>query len=701
MSHHPLTTETGKLETDLDLTGDFSPATYQDWKKEAESSLKGASFEKKLITATYESIDLQPIYTRLDLEALPYLDARPGFFPYTRGTQAAGHTPAGWEICQQIDAPLPVDFNRELQAALSQGQNSINLVFNRAGQSGGVSIADLNDFSTALQGIDLVKYPLHIDAGLFGLEAFMMLHAHCSTHGIEISATKGSIGGDPIGDWAISGKLPIDLESAFNRQAFLTRAAALLTPRMKPVAISGLPFHQAGVDSAGELAICLAGTVAAIDRLLDRGLCLEDVARGLRLSLAIGPFFFMEIAKLRAARLLWARVIEAYGGKPETGKITIHAVTSGFNQTRYDPYVNMLRATTEAFAAVVGGADSLQVLPFDHLTGQANPFSRHIARNTQLILREESHLQELIDPAGGSYYLEKLTAEVAQKAWAAFQDIERQGGLIGALEKGYVQDLIAKKAGQRQADLARRKTILVGTNAYAQVGEEPLTGQTAGRPQPMSRRAVNPAGAYAARLTDLGEIAGMPIGDAIQTGSRALESGANLEELFNAVTPGASPSLGIKPLLIHRLADSYEALRDRVGASREKTGSIPRVFLLTMGPLSQHKARADFSQGFFSIGGFEVIYPEGFLTLAEAVVAASASGAQVKVICSTDDSYREIVVPLARALKEKSPASLVILAGNPGDQAEVFRQAGIDEFIYLGADVPQILSGILDKIGIG
>jgi len=701
MSHHPLTTETGKLETDLDLTGDFPPATYQDWKKEAESSLKGASFEKKLISTTYEDIDLQPIYTRLDLEALPGLDAGPGFFPYTRGTQAAGHTPAGWEICQQIDALLPVDFNRELQAALSQGQNSINLVFNQTARSGGVSIADLKDFSTALQGIDPVTYPLHIDAGLFGLEAFMMLHARCSTPGIEIFDIKGSIGGDLIGDWAVSGKLPIDLESVYNRQALLTRAATLLSPRIKTVAISGLPFHQAGADAVSELALCLAGTVAAIDRLADRGLCLEDVARGLRLSLAIGPFFFMEIAKLRAARLLWARTIEAYGGKPETGKITIHAITSGFNQTRYDPYVNMLRATTEAFAAVVGGADSLQVLPFDHLAGQVNPFSRHIARNTQLILREESHLQKLIDPAGGAYYVEKLTAEVAQKAWAAFQDIERQGGLIGALEKGYVQDLIAGKAGQRQADLARRKTILVGTNAYAQVGEKPLTGKTADRPQSMPRPAGNPAGAYATWLTDVGKMAGMPIGDGIQAGSRALQAGASLEELFNAVTPRTGQAPNIKPLHLHRLADPYETLRDRVEAGREKAGSRPRVFLLTMGPLSQHKARADFSQGFFSIGGFEVIYPEGFLTLAEAVVAASASGAQVKVICSTDDSYREIVAPLTRALKDKSPASLVVLAGNPGKQAEVFRQAGIDEFIYLGADVPQVLSGILDKIGIG
>jgi methylmalonyl-CoA mutase len=510
---------------------------------------------------------------------------------------------------------------------------------------------------------------------------------------------KGSIGTDPLGFLALHGALPFSMEVAYNRQAQTVRWAAENAPHIKTVGVSGIPYHNAGASAVQELAFALATAVEYIDRMTEQNLSIDQVAGSMRFTFAVGPFYFMEIAKLRAARILWAKIVEAYGGNKESQKMTIHGVTSYFNQTMYDPYVNMLRTTTEAFSAVVGGVDSLQTNPFDETFGPADEFSRRIARNTQIILDEETQLDQLIDPAGGSYYVEKLTHEVAEKAWALFREIEKRGGMLKALIDGYPREEIDAVAAKRKKDLAKRKSVLVGTNTFADIKEKKLESKTpdydAVRKTRTQQMKTYRDAASKDQISDaLSRITASPVEAAVE----ALTAGATIGEIFAAFGTGQSPE--IKPLNIYRAAEMFEELRDAVAAYEAKTGAKPKLFLANMGPLRQYKPRADFTRGFFETGGFDIIYPKGFETSEAAVDAALQSQAPVVVICSTDDTYPELVPPITKGLKEKNPDIIVVLAGYPKDQVEAHKQAGVDEFIFLGADAHQILSNVLTRTGV-
>jgi methylmalonyl-CoA mutase len=472
-----------KLEKELNLDNDFSPPTEEEWKTAVEESLKGASFEK-LVTQTYEGIDLQPIYTQKG-SATP-THSKPGFAPYLRGTTAGGYLSRPWEICQEIPGSLAQSFNEALKYDLQRGQTGINLLLDLAAQKGldsdtaakeevgknGTAISTLEDLSIALADIDIEKYPLHIIVGFSGLEVIMMLNAFFKQQGREISRVKGSVDTDPLGYMVTHGDLPILPGAAYDRMAFVTQWAGQHAPLLKTIGVSGLPYHHAGADAVRELVYVLATAVEYIDQLLERGIVIDEIAGQMRFTFGIGPFYFMEIAKLRAARVLWAKIIETYGGGSQAQKMTIHARTSFYNQAKYDSYVNMLRTTTEAFSAVVGGVDSLHTNPFNEVFGSGDEFSRRAARNTQVILLEECRLDQLIDPAGGSYYVERLTYEVCQKAWEKFREIEAMGGMFKALQKGFPQDETNKVHEKRKQDIVDKKSIIVGTNYSVDVNEK-------------------------------------------------------------------------------------------------------------------------------------------------------------------------------------------------------------------------------------
>jgi len=629
-----------QLEKKPGLAGDFSPPTYDQWKTAAEENLKGVPFEKALVTHTYENIDLQPIYTKLDIEDLPHLEEKPGFGHYVRGTDTKGYLDKPWEICQAIPYNNPDEFNNALKHDLERGQTAVHL------SSGTTSIGTPEDMAAALKDIDLETIPIHIDAGFSGLDTYTTLKTVLENENRSPEKVNGSIDADPLGYLAAHGSLPITLENAFDQMAELLSRAKEEMPLLRTVGISGLPYHNAGASAIQEPAFVLASAVEYIEGMMDKGFTIDEIAPRMRFTFGIGPFYFMEIAKLRAARLLWSKIVETYGGDEESRKMNIHGVTSFYNQTRYAPYVNMLRTVTEAFSAVVGGVDGLQTNPFDETLGPPDEFSRRAARNTQIVLLEESHLAQVLDPAGGSYYVEKLTHEVARKTWDLFRETEKQGGMFNALQKEFPQKEIETTAEKRKKDLAKGKYVMVGTNSYANVKEE----KPGTKPRPKKQSA-----------------------DAV---------------------------ISIRSLRLHRAAEIFEELRDAANTFETQTGARPKLFLATMGPLRQHKARADYSRGFFELGGFDVIYPEGFDTPGAAVDAAAASGAPVVVICSTDDTYPELVPPITKGLKATNPGIQVVLAGYPKDRAEAHKEAGVDEFIYLGADAHAILSSLFQKIGV-
>ncbi|MCB8923056.1 MAG: acyl-CoA mutase large subunit family protein [Ardenticatenaceae bacterium] len=635
------------------LFAEFSPSTYDEWLAAAAASLKGKPVER-LLAQTYEGITLQPVYGAADVADLPHVGSQPGQFPYVRGTSAAGYGQQPWLVAQEM-VGTAAELNAALKHDLARGQTAVNLI--------PTQLESAADFAAALDGIDMTQTSIFVRSGSAGLPLAALLLASVRQSGGDVAALRGSLEADPLGEWAQVGTLPLPLEKAFDEVAMLVRETAVLALKLDAITLHGYPYADGGASAVQELAFVLGTAVATVRALQERGLDVDAIANSMQFAFSIGGDFFMEIAKLRAARLLWAQVVTAFGGGDEAQKMVMHGRTARANKTLTDAYVNMLRGTTEAFAAAVGGVDSLHVAPFDEEAGAADEFSRRIARNVQIILQEEANLTKVIDPAGGAYFVEWLTDAVAQRAWTLFQEIERRGGMAAALQSGWVQGLVAETAVARAQNLATRKDVLVGTNLYAAkdlrltIDDLPLSMNN-------EQLAINNSPFTIHNLA---------------TAVAAAEQGATMGQMIAALRtnyPTDKPT--IQPIPVRRAAEPFERLREAANAAAER----PRVFLATMGPLRQHKARADFARGFFEVGGFEVVYPAGF----DGVDTAVSAGVTAVVICSTDETYPEIVPPLTQALKAANADMAVIVAGYPKEHVDNFKGAGVDEFIYVGAD---------------
>lgn len=697
------------------LFPEFSPQTIEAWRAAAVAALKGASFEKKLITRTYEGIDLQPIYHPEDVAGIAHQYSAPGAPPFVRGSQPAGYRGQAWAIAQEINAPTPEAFNEMLRAEIERGQTAINIVPDRPTRAcqdpdqveselvgrHGISLASADDWTQALKDIELAKLPLLVRAGAAALPLTVLLVASLRKQGRDPKILKGSIAFDPLAVLAHQGSLPVSLAQAYDELAQLTGWAAANAPDLDTVSVYGDAYHESGASAVQELAYMLGAGTEYLRTLLDRGLSIDTAAGRMRFFFVVGSNFFGEVAKLRAARILWAQVVQAFGGSVAVQAMKQHARTALFNKSTLDPYVNMLRTTIEAFAGAAGGVDSLQVAPFDAVMGSSDNFGRRVARNQQLVLQQEAHLTRVIDPAGGSWYVETLTDDLARRAWALFQEIEAGGGLAAALQAGTVQKAIADVATERANNLAKRRDVMVGVNQFANPKEKPLqspevldeviykerSGLIASQRNHPTSQSV---------LEKLNNASGERV---VDVAIEAAEAGATLSEIAQVLRAGDSEAISITPLCLHRIAEPFEALRARSVAYLAEHGHAPRIFLATMGPLAQHKARADFSQGFFEVGGFELIYPAGFDSAEEAARAAAETGAQAVVICSTDETYPELVPALAEALKATLPEAALVLAGYPEDQVKDHMAAGVEFFVHLRADCAALNADLLARVG--
>lgn len=643
MPDEPQTNATVSLQEKFDLKEDFPTPTYEEWKEAAVSFLKGAPFDKKLKTRTYEGITLEPMYFRSDVGELAGSNRYPGQGDYLRGTGTTGYLTRNWEICQETACSTAEEFNSIIKKEIDKGITAISPKL----AVSGMSLSSVKDFETAFDGVDLSEWPIYANAGSSVIELLSALKEYSAKKGLEVSKIKGAFEADPVGVLAEKGSMGIETEKAFEDMAASIKLVSENGCSVKTIGIDSTVYVNAGASTVQELAYAFATAVEYINRMLDKGLAIDEIAGRIRFTMSVSTNFFMEIAKFRAARVIWKKIVESYGGSDEAAKIYIHARTSTYSQTKYDPYVNMLRVTTEAFSAVVGGVDSIHTSAFNEITGKEDDFARRIARNVQIILKEESHMDQLIDPAGGSFYVEKLSEEVLNAAWKIFQSVEEKGGMIEALKTGIPQSEIREVAEKRWADTAKRKAKIVGVNMYANTTEE--------KPEACTAPAKSESG---------------------------------------------NSDLSVEPLNTHRLAEPFEAVRDAVFAFNEKEGRNPKLFLANMGPLGQYKARADFTKGFFETGAFEVVYPEGFATPEEAAAAAVEAGVDAIAVCSTDETYPEIIPAFIKALgnaKEKLP---VILAGYPKDQIEAHKESGVDEFIFMGADNYGIISRLHKRIGV-
>jgi len=695
---------------------EFPPTPYEEWRKAIDKVLKGAPFEKRLITKTYEDIDLQPMYRQEDIEGLPHLDGLPGFAPYLRATTPMGYATSSWDVAQEMPYSTPAAFNAALKADLERGQNAVNIVLDRptlagvdADQAeaddvgkGGLSISSVADLAAALEGVDLEKTPIFIQASTSALTFTALLAALLKQQGKSLDKVRGAIGMDPLGQLARDGRLPRDLDGIYEVMAQLATWAKSHAPQLRTITVQGHPYHNGGASATQELAFALATAVDYLRALQARGLSIDEAAPRFRFALSIGSNFFMEIARLRAARVLWAKIVQAFGGDEESQKMRLHARTSAWNQTVYDPHVNLLRATTEAFSGAVGGCDSLHISPFDELLRVPDEFARRVARNTHTVLREESHVTKTVDPAGGSWYVETLTDAVARKTWGIFQEIEKQGGMAKALAAGWPQNQVADTASKRAANIAKRKDIFVGTNMYPNLKEtriEPVPAD-AWAVQNERAEALKAARAQANAGNKQAALDALAKASSVDAAIQAAAAGATLGEIAQAARANAKPGPTINSIRAQRGAQAFESLRQKTESFAARTGQPPQVFLANMGPLTQHKGRADFTTAFVGVGGFETIYPEGFDSPDAAADAALASNAKAVVICSTDATYPDIVPALTQKLKKANPELLVLLAGYPAEHVDAFKAAGVDDFIHLAANCQNLLTTLQKKMGV-
>ena len=615
--------------SDKKLFSEFSPVTTAQWEEQIAVDLKGADYDKKLVWRTNEGFSVRPYYRGENLAGLEYLNVPPGEFPYVRGNLMACEgtelNANDWQVCQDFTIKDTCETNVKALDAVARGADAVG--FSVCGKGLEQSI----DIPALLKDICSGCTPVHFDAGVNSvalLEAVLKdaENKKCGREGVS-----GSMFYDPLGRLAVCGCFYGNRGFPINVVTNLLELAKELK-EYRIIGVDAAYFQNSGATLVQELAYALAMGSEYISLISAAGYPVAEVARRLHFRFAIGSNYFMEIAKFRAARLLWANIVKAFDlGCGEAACMYIHGETAEWNMTVYDPYVNMLRSTTEAMSGTIAGVDSLWVRPFDSAYRSPDAFSERIARNQQIILREEAYMSKIIDPSAGSYYIENLTASIADHAWKLFLEIEDMGGYITAMKKRFIQNQVKENAAKRRTAFASRKETLLGTNQYANTGEL-MKGQIRGY-----RCAVS-----------------------------------CLEEKL------------VEPIETFRLGEVFEELRLKT----ERSGRLPKVFMLTIGNLAMRKARSVFACNFFSIAGFEVMDNNGFASVEEGVEAAVAAQADIIVLCSSDDEYPALAPQAVAAAKGKG---ILALAGYPKPIAEELKAAGIENFIFTGQNVVEAL----------
>jgi len=698
------------------LLDEFPVPDLNQWREEVERLLKGAPFAKKMFTGTLEGITVDPMYTKANDATLPWAENFPGQWPFLRGARADGSSSSSWLVAQELLLPTAQEFNNALRSDLKRGQTAVNLVLDLAGIMGldpdqapadsvgrdGTSIAAMADLEVALDGVDLAKIPLFIQAGSAALPVAALLLSLLEKQGKDSSCLKGCIGCDPVYGLVEKGQLPLGLERMYDELAVMTRWASVEAPDLKTLPVYEDPWHNGGADSALSLALILSTAVQNLRAMEERGLPVESAASAVQFHLSIGSDFFMEIAKVRALRLLWSDVLAAAGCPEVAASVKIHARTSRRTQTVLDPHVNLLRVTTQAMSAVLGGVDSLHTSPFDEVDSLPDEFSRRIARNVQLVLSHECHFDQVQDPAGGSWYVENLTARLAEKSWEIFQEVEAAGGIIEAMQSGLVQEKVGASEALRKNRLAKRQDVLVGTNQYPNMQEPNRKIRTVDHPALQKKRAdamkrQRTSGAQDEHMLVLGRLE--KIMDAENENIfpllvDAATYGATLGELTSILRHDTDTDLTVRTLGLQRDSLPFENLRRQVAGM----GNRCRVFVACLGDVSRYMPRLDFTRGFFQVGGFEVV-EEGFYNTGEvAVAAAKESQAPVVVLVGLDETYDALAAETLEGLKAMTQPPLVVLAGGSSVQLEGLKKEGLDLTINARSNILEVLGEIANGL---
>ncbi|MEO0978313.1 MAG: methylmalonyl-CoA mutase family protein [Pseudomonadota bacterium] len=652
----------------LSFTGseNFNASSEDTWWESVDKALKGVPREK-LFGATEDGLQIAPIYERRTDN--PARDLRA--------------SRDSWTIMQRIDIPDPAAANAQILEDLAGGADGLDLVFSSAGGVGeaGIAAADLNALDVLLQDVLLDLVRVRLNAGAGTPQAIALMLAYLDRQGADLAGIDISSGHDPFA-WAASRRTGSGVLDATLRQCadlcVMVDGAGAPAGMVRTMSADGAVWHNAGATQAQELGLVLASATAQLRALSDTVLAAESWPEFISLSLAAEADQFGTIAKARAIRALWSSVLD--GADLPQSSVNLHMCSSYRMLTRNDPWVNLLRNTVAAFAAGIGGADSVSVLPHTQAVGLPDAAARRLARNTQAILLEESSLAKVLDPAAGAGAIEDRTDRLCEAAWGFFQEIEAAGGLGEALDQGLVQEGIAKARAARSKDVARRKRPVTGVSEFPNLAEKPVSvlgtggaGQLQGAPVDMSVLPEPGTGLWSAALKE------------------ALLEGKSAPGMSGAA-PAETPDLSSD-----RLSAPYERLRDAAVRFEQTTGKRPSVFLATLGSLAQFSARATWSANAFAAGGFETAEAGEVSSADDLIAAYTKSGAKLACLVSSDGVYETMATEAAAALKSAG-ASHLYLAGRPGELEAGLKAAGVDSFLYAGCDLLALLGDAHNRL---
>lgn len=612
------------------LFDQFPPVSTEEWRAKVEVDLKGADFNKKLVWRTNEGFNVQPMYRAEDIKDLKTTESLPGEYPFVRGTK----TNNDWYIRQEIEVCCPKGANEKALDILGKGVTSLGFKLKEE--------LDAEGLKTLLAGIDLAKVEINFDCcPNKALQLAKDLVEVVKAAGAADTFT-GSIGFDPFRRLLKHGKdFPKDIKAL---AAEIVKAVADVK-NLRVLAVNTDKLCNAGAYIYQELGYALSWGNEWLSQLTDAGVDATEAAKRIKFNMGISTNYFMEIAKFRAARMLWAQIVKQYEPKCDCAcKMNVHATTSEFNQTIFDAYVNLLRSQTESMSAALAGVDSITVTPFDKQYKNPDDFSERLARNQQLLLKEESHLDKIVDPAGGSYYVETLTVSIANEAWKLFLATEEQGGFYAALKAGEVQKAVNESSDKRHTDVARRKESLLGTNQFP----------------------------------NFNEIAN----DKIECEGGKCCCGHNHD--------AEAETEAVEALKNTRAASEFEALR----LETERSGKRPKVFMLTIGNLAMRLARSQFSANFFACAGYQIIDNLGFETVEAGIEAAMEKQADVVVLCSSDDEYATLAPEAFKVLNGRAE---FVVAGAPACSDDL-KAVGITEFVNVRSNVLETLKAFNAKL---
>lgn len=710
------------IAREFHLRDDFAPVDYATWKRAAEADLKGVPFAKKLVGHTHEGIDLQPIYSEENAPTVGDPGGFPGLPPFIRGTKPLGNTLTGWDIRQHHTWPDPAGANSHILDDLRHGVTSIQLRFDSASSFGfdaddpraaglcgrdGVMLYCTGDLDRALAEVPLDKPVVFLDTGGAYLPAAALVVATAASRDITSLQLQGAFNADPLGALLRDGRLTVPIETALAHLADMAAWTAQHAPGMRAVEVCTSPYHHAGAATTQDLAFMMATGIEYLRAMTASGLNIQVAAKQILFSDSLDCHFFRAIAKIRAARLLWSRVVALCGGHDDAQRMLLRVRISRRVMTVRDPWINILRNTVAAFAGALGGADAVTTMPFDSASDWSDQFGRQNARNVQLLLREEAYLHHAVDPTGGSWFLETLTRQLAERAWALLQEIEAQGGLIQAVRNGWVQKTIDAVAKVREKNIATRLEPITGISEHADVAETKIRRpapdvdalSSAARSRLAAWRCDHPCQDLLTELAELALSKTRAAGQLTAAAIRAAEAGATIGQLAQSLAGNGREPAQMAPLAVHPYDLAFEDLRDACDAYLARHGERPRVFLAGIGAVRDQMARINYARNFFEAGGLAAVSEDGPADVAMAVQRFSRSGTRSAVICSTDPLYDIHVEQLAPRLRAAG-ARTIILAGHPGAHEARYRAAGVDRFIFVKCDVLETLRSLLREEGV-